>query len=228
MNLFARILSHGFALLVVALLAIGLIYRGELFPDMELPAFLALDETRKDEADSAAASTGRDGPDQAASAGAEQAAGERVPAPAISPQPIETPQPVAAAAGDAAETVPAAADDTGVLPGLVARDTDDAADTAGDAVSTVVDTATTTADRDAAAGDAVPADAMADEAGDAASRPVDTATITAEKDAEAGVAVPAADAAAEAGDLSLLRDAGFEKARAGVTTVSEVLRATKI
>jgi tetratricopeptide (TPR) repeat protein len=41
MNLFARILSHGFALAVVALLAIGLIYRGELFPDLELPEFLS-------------------------------------------------------------------------------------------------------------------------------------------------------------------------------------------
>jgi len=64
MNLFARILSHGFALIVVALLAIGLIYRGELFPDMELPAFLAFDETRKDEAGSVAGTASRDGPDQ--------------------------------------------------------------------------------------------------------------------------------------------------------------------
>ena len=36
-----------------------------------------------------------------------------------------------------------------------------------------------------------------------------------------------AQAAQESGDLSLLRDAGFEKVRAGVTTVSEILRATK-
>ena len=43
MNLFARILSHGFALVLVALLAIGLIYRGDLFPGMELPDFLVLD-----------------------------------------------------------------------------------------------------------------------------------------------------------------------------------------
>lgn len=42
MNLFARILSHGFALVVVALLALGLIYRGELFPEWELPEFLSL------------------------------------------------------------------------------------------------------------------------------------------------------------------------------------------
>jgi general secretion pathway protein E/type IV pilus assembly protein PilB len=36
-----------------------------------------------------------------------------------------------------------------------------------------------------------------------------------------------AQAATESGDMSLLRDAGFEKVRAGVTTLSEVLRATK-
>jgi len=41
MNLFARIMSHGFALVVVALLATGLIYRGELFPEWELPDFLS-------------------------------------------------------------------------------------------------------------------------------------------------------------------------------------------
>ena len=35
MNLLARILSHGFAIAIVLLLAIGLIYRGELFPDWE-------------------------------------------------------------------------------------------------------------------------------------------------------------------------------------------------
>jgi Tetratricopeptide repeat len=43
MNLFARILSHGFALILVALLAIGLVYRGDLFPGLKLPGFLAFD-----------------------------------------------------------------------------------------------------------------------------------------------------------------------------------------
>ncbi len=37
MKLLARILSHGFAIAVVLLLAIGLIYRGELFPEFNLP-----------------------------------------------------------------------------------------------------------------------------------------------------------------------------------------------
>ena len=40
MKLLARILSHGFAITVVLLLAIGLIYRGELFPEYDLPRFL--------------------------------------------------------------------------------------------------------------------------------------------------------------------------------------------
>ena len=40
MDNLARIISHGFAIVVVILLGIGLIYRGELFPDLELPDFL--------------------------------------------------------------------------------------------------------------------------------------------------------------------------------------------
>jgi len=40
MTLLARILSHGFAIAIVVLLAIGLVYRGKLFPEYELPDFL--------------------------------------------------------------------------------------------------------------------------------------------------------------------------------------------
>jgi hypothetical protein len=40
MNILAKILSHGFAVGIVALLAIGFIYRGELFPELQLPDFL--------------------------------------------------------------------------------------------------------------------------------------------------------------------------------------------
>jgi hypothetical protein len=40
MDNLARIISHGFAIVVVILLGIGFIYRGELFPDIELPDFL--------------------------------------------------------------------------------------------------------------------------------------------------------------------------------------------
>jgi len=40
MKLLARIISHGFAIAVVLLLALGLIYRGELFPEYNLPGFL--------------------------------------------------------------------------------------------------------------------------------------------------------------------------------------------
>jgi tetratricopeptide (TPR) repeat protein len=40
MKLLARILSHGFAITIVLLLAVGLIYRGELFPEYDLQGFL--------------------------------------------------------------------------------------------------------------------------------------------------------------------------------------------
>jgi hypothetical protein len=43
MKLLARLLSHGFAVAVVVLLAIGFVYRGELFPEWELPEFLVFD-----------------------------------------------------------------------------------------------------------------------------------------------------------------------------------------
>jgi hypothetical protein len=44
MNLLARILSHGFALAVVVLIAIALMYRGDLFPEWELPEFLVVED----------------------------------------------------------------------------------------------------------------------------------------------------------------------------------------
>jgi hypothetical protein len=195
MNLFARLLSHGFALIVVALLAIGLIYRGDLFPGMELPSFLALDETRKDEADSVTDAASRDGPDQVSPDDVEQVADEQATEPAISPQPIEAPQPVAAPAGDDAEPVPATTAETGILPGTVARDTDEAAaaaDTVGDAVTTTVDKATTTTDRAAEPGVGVPAADTAAETGDMASTAIDKAATTADRPVETVDTVPAA------------------------------------
>jgi hypothetical protein len=44
MNLLARILSHGFALAVVALIAIALMNRGDLFPEWKLPDFLVIED----------------------------------------------------------------------------------------------------------------------------------------------------------------------------------------
>ena len=44
MNLLARILSHGFALAVVVLIAIALMYRGDLFPEWDLPEFLVIED----------------------------------------------------------------------------------------------------------------------------------------------------------------------------------------
>jgi len=71
MNLFARILSHGFALVVVALLAIGLIYRGELFPEWKLPDFISFGQEHEDAGAESRADTGRlEESERAQSAGA--------------------------------------------------------------------------------------------------------------------------------------------------------------
>ncbi|MGB5304666.1 MAG: tetratricopeptide repeat protein [Gammaproteobacteria bacterium] len=47
MNLLARILSHGFAVVIVAFLIVGFMYRGELFPEWELPEFLGLNKSQE-------------------------------------------------------------------------------------------------------------------------------------------------------------------------------------
>jgi tetratricopeptide (TPR) repeat protein len=44
MNLFARIISHAFAILIVLLLAVGFIYRGDLFPEFDIPEYLSLEK----------------------------------------------------------------------------------------------------------------------------------------------------------------------------------------
>lgn len=62
MNILARILSHGFAIAVVLILAVGYIYRGELFPGMELPAFLYPGTPAPTEVEAPAGDIGRDEP----------------------------------------------------------------------------------------------------------------------------------------------------------------------
>jgi hypothetical protein len=60
MKLLARILSHGFAIAVVLLLAIGLIYRGELFPEYNLPDFLDIGKLAHRQGESTTGQVDRD------------------------------------------------------------------------------------------------------------------------------------------------------------------------
>jgi hypothetical protein len=132
MNILARILSHGFAIVVVLLLASVFIYRGELFPGMPMPAFLGLE--RQDTAEQAAvdepevtgttdtASTPVTG-DVQPSPAIEQPAGEATETTITAPEsPAEAaPEPVASmpapvADAPAAEPVPDAAADTPAAP----------------------------------------------------------------------------------------------------------------
>jgi hypothetical protein len=96
MKLLARILSHGFAIAVVLLLAVGLIYRGELFPEYNLPEKINLgklqDQKEKSTAgqaeigtDQPVLATGEGGHDQVTIADTESKADQRSDSAAIIP-----------------------------------------------------------------------------------------------------------------------------------------------
>jgi tetratricopeptide (TPR) repeat protein len=227
MNLFARLLSHGFALVVVALLAVGLIYRGELFPGMELPAFLAFDKTQQDEAASVAGTTSTDRPgpaltDQGMPAEAGQAAADiadqqvaaakEAVAPAISPPPSAAPPPMPAPATESAGRTPAPVTpaDREAMPGMMTGATDEAAnetmtDTAAEAADEGADETMTDTAAEAAVEGADQATAEA-----AATQAVDTATAAAETATEGvGTTSAAADEmAAETGTATMAAPAG--------------------
>jgi hypothetical protein len=99
MNLFARILSHAFGILIVALLGLGYIYRGELFPELDLQEYLSLksagDEAPRDRREEGAAT-----PESAKAAGAAQEATTAAPAEAV----ISEKQPATEPAAVAGET----------------------------------------------------------------------------------------------------------------------------
>lgn len=127
MNLLARILSHGFALAVVALIAIALMYRGDLFPEWDLPEFLVVDGGKDSGQAQAPAATDSTLPDTAASSpetspATTSGAGEAVDA-GESAAVIE---PAAPAPETAAESpIPAVADST-ESAALVEQQSDDA------------------------------------------------------------------------------------------------------
>ena len=126
MNILARILSHGFAIVVVLLLASVFIYRGELFPGMPMPAFLGLE--RPDTAEQAAVDesevTGTTGAatapvtsDVQPSPAMEQPAGEVTEAAITAPEsPAEAPMPAPAVDAPAVEPGPDAAEDMPAAP----------------------------------------------------------------------------------------------------------------
>ncbi len=162
MNLFARILSHGFAITVVLLLAIGFMYRGELFPEWELPEFLMLDSSTQPAGSDTAGTISREESTGAVTETTDwmsEAAAEPDAEPAASPT-----EDAGASPGSTVEAVPEtvaeAADDKPA----------DVADAVADAGDAAVETdVTETGQGDAAAADSKP---MAD-------TPAVTETVTA-------------------------------------------------
>jgi len=126
MNILARILSHGFAIVVVLLLASVFIYRGELFPGMPMPAFLGLErqdtaeQTSVDESEVTATTGAATAPvtsDVQPSPAMEQPAGEVTEAAVTAPEsPAEAPMPAPAVDAPAAEPGPDAAEDMPAAP----------------------------------------------------------------------------------------------------------------
>jgi hypothetical protein len=107
MNILARILSHGFAIAVVVILAVGYIYRGELFPGMELPAFLYPGTPATTEAEAPAGDVDRDEP--AAEIAPAEVAGEPAAGKQAEDTPIQQPQEsLEQGPADAGTAVPAA------------------------------------------------------------------------------------------------------------------------
>ena len=131
MNLLARLMSHGFSLAVVLLLAIGFIYRGELFPEWKLPDFLALHSKDKTVEEQAAGTiepapiqddrleAGMTAHGQGASATKEDNAGTGTVHPEMPPVDEEVTAPGAEAMAEAASDV-AETDEALEAPGTVA------------------------------------------------------------------------------------------------------------
>ena len=133
MDNLARIISHGFAVVVVILLGIGFIYRGELFPDLELPDFLVPSSEKM-----ADAGDHRDKPRPGIDVTQETTAHE--PVAAASSAPAEAPVETSAAAPEARVESPAAAAAGVAGEEIVANpEVQDAAET-GMVTETVVET----------------------------------------------------------------------------------------
>ena len=118
MNLLARILSHGFAFAVVALIILVLIYRGDLFEEWDLPDFLAIKDKPVVTDDSGAGAVDREpatliesGDDAAASGAPVADTAEPEPAEPAAAETDETPTADTVPA-DVTDTVPEAVPDT--------------------------------------------------------------------------------------------------------------------
>ena len=118
MNLLARILSHGFAFAVVALIILVLIYRGDLFEEWDLPDFLAIKDKPVVTDDSGAGAVDREpatltesGDDAAASGAPVADTAEPEPADPAAVETEETPT-ADTAPTDVTDTVPQVVPDT--------------------------------------------------------------------------------------------------------------------
>jgi hypothetical protein len=204
MNILAKIISHGFAVAVVALLAIGFIYRGELFPELQLPDFLVPDSETVAEGDAGA---GADEPAAVVGAGAAseltEVAGEQPMITATQDAEPEGEAPVAATAGDirpaaeeAAGTEPMAVSGVAEVP---SADVEEAVEEVAELAGQVIRPADTGMPAPAVTAVAVPEPQPADTAAPEPIEPVETAPAVADAvESVAGVAKQPAEVLSQA------------------------------
>ena len=182
MNLLARILSHGFAFAVVAIIIIVLMYRGEFSPGWELPDFLAIESQPEATAEADSGTVAR---------AADEAVPPADPA-AITPEPAEEPAvPLA--------PVPAAATSDDIPPAVAPESPEEPLATGSmDSASNEVPPPE----------DEMPAAGQADDVTSLASS--DTVAVTDTQTAEAVDEAPATDPAASTGSTDQAVDDAAE------------------
>jgi hypothetical protein len=201
MNILAKIISHGFAVAVVALLAVGFIYRGELFPELQLPDFLSPDsETVAESGGDAGAGTDEPAAVVGAGAATEQAeaAGEEPMVTVTGDAEPEAEAPVAATAGDirtaeeaAGTTAPMAASGVVMPP---SADVEEAVEEVAELAGQVIRPADTGMPAPAVTAVAVPEPQPVDTAAPELIEPVETAPAVADAVEIAAKAVKPAEA----------------------------------
>ncbi|MDH3980845.1 MAG: hypothetical protein OEU91_10095 [Gammaproteobacteria bacterium] len=235
MNLFARILSHGFGLIVVALLVIGFIYRGELFPEWELPDFLALDSGSEETTEAVSGDVKR-----ASEPSAEDVADGAVPAPVeVAPEMAEvgteTPEASAELADAPAETVmpvpvettPAMTEAETVAPEVsaIGGAADEAVPALPEAVPEMAEVETVTPQASAELADA-PAEAVIPVPVETTPAMTEAETVTPE--AGAGVADTAAQAETVASDADVDSSAATGSVATQAEAVPEVVETLEV
>ena len=208
MNLLARILSHGCGFIVVALIILVLVYRGDLFEEWYMPDFLALKDKPVASVDTGAGEVDR-APAALTGRGEDAAT-------AVAPEPEPEPEPLA----------PGVAEEAG-MPPAVGTAPADVSETAAEAVAdTPVDTEPATpAPEDAAVLESAPPETVTAPVDTEPAAPVATEdaedTAPQEEGDDSAEPAPAADESAQPAHEAVIEES-HDAASTGASATTEV------